>query len=59
METWLGGIWNWIAGSGVIAALAAWWRGWLMWLVPLSCPQIGRFLRHRAIELVRRARSPR
>jgi tetratricopeptide (TPR) repeat protein len=51
---WLAGLWGWIIGMvGVGGLLGAWLRGWLLWLVPVSYPQAGRFLRFRWIELFR------
>lgn len=49
---WLAGLWVWIIGA-VGLLIGAWFRGWLLWLVPVSYPQAGRFLRFRWIELFR------
>lgn len=48
MIEWLAGILAFVAGL-----VAVWVRGWLLWLVPVSYPQAGRFLRFRWVELFR------
>lgn len=54
MIEWLAGQWQAVVGAvGLAGLIGAWLRGWLLWLVPVSYPQAGRFLRFRWIELIR------
>jgi tetratricopeptide (TPR) repeat protein len=50
----LAGHWQAIVGAvGVAGLIGAWVRGWLLWLLPVSYPQAGRFLWFRWVEQFR------